>query len=98
MLAKELLESIKEFRVDDELPFGTVDYMNIDTAIAELAALEAVAEAAREVEQWLGGGSTKNIADLQVELLGALNKIADLQVELLGALDKLAELKEAGKS
>ena len=38
---------MKEFRVDDELPFNTVDYLNIDTAIEELAALEAVAEAAR---------------------------------------------------
>ena len=38
---------MKEFRVDDELPFNTVDYLNIDTAIEELAALEAVAKAAR---------------------------------------------------
>jgi len=47
MLAIEILKSMKEFRVDDELPFNTVDYLNIDTAIEELAALEAVAEAAR---------------------------------------------------
>ena len=41
MLAIEILKSMKEFRVDDELPFNTVDYLNIDTAIEELAALEA---------------------------------------------------------
>lgn len=33
----ELLESVKGFRVNDELPFGTVDYMQIDSAIEFLS-------------------------------------------------------------
>lgn len=35
----ELLEAVKGFRVNDELPFGTVDYMQIDSAIEFLRRL-----------------------------------------------------------
>ena len=30
------LEGLKEFRIDDELPFGTMDYYNIDEMIKYL--------------------------------------------------------------
>jgi hypothetical protein len=35
----ELLEAVKKFRVNDELPFNTVDYMQIDSAIEFLSRL-----------------------------------------------------------
>jgi hypothetical protein len=35
-----LLESIKAFRVNDELPFNTVDYMTIDEAIEYLKGID----------------------------------------------------------
>lgn len=37
-----LLQSIKGFRVNDELPFNTVDYLTIDDAIEFLAAQHGV--------------------------------------------------------
>ena len=79
MLAIEILKSMKEFRVDDELPFNTVDYLNIDTAIEELAALEAVAEAARAVvfEYWESPESTPSKANIAMKDL--VDKVAALK-------------------
>jgi hypothetical protein len=38
----KLLKSIKEFRVNDELPFNSIDYLTIDDAIEFLAAQQSV--------------------------------------------------------
>ena len=75
MLAIEILKSMKEFRVDDELPFNTVDYLNIDTAIEELAALKAVADAAEEYTKVHGHNFGSGCACLLCEVEMALDAL-----------------------
>ena len=40
----DLIESIKEFRINNNLPFGTCDYYEMDTCIEILKKLESKKE------------------------------------------------------
>ncbi len=65
-----LLNSIKEFRVYDKLPFNTVDYMNIDAVIDLLERLQTERrKIANSIKlPLINGEAPDNLAD-HIELL-----------------------------